>query len=375
MTPADGKTQLQRLLVVYQRVGEVLYGSVYPLRVNTTQTTGEIPLGEWKSPFVVSKQLGEHEIIYGSVLHHMHEAVRPIIRMEADQRGLATSLPSKVRASMVASRSGNRILYTSPTIEFPAAFLNRQDEIIKDAVLLSALPMRTLLEMFSGKGNRLVPTYDYEGNPTGGVRLQRLFHALNHHRYCVVSREFVHDIFSDEDTPGLPNLFGTKIKVEELLDAVFGFLEAITVNDLVGMLRGRLEKLTIDSAPRDIIFAHQNVYALTELVRSRLEDEAFSPFVNYLFSRFTADESREIQAAGDETAVILERLFTAPRFKLGPDLDAKVIEMSITINDKQEQFEFSLAEFFEQLTATCGNSPIIPVERLRQRIEDLSYSS
>lgn len=373
MTPGDEETQLKRLLVIYRRVGEVLYGSVYPLRVDTTQTTGEIPLGEWESPFVVSKQLGEHEIIYGSVLHHMHEAVRPIIRMGAHQRDLAASLPSEVRASMVASRSGNQIIYTSPAIEFPAAFLHRQDEIVKDAVMLSALPMRTLLEMFSGRGNRQVPTYDYEGNSTGSVRLQRLFHALDHHRYCLVSGEFVHDIFSDEDTPGLLNLFGTKIKVEELLDAVIGFLEEVTVNDFVGMLRGRLEKLTVDSAPRDIIFAHQNVYALTELVRSRLGDEAFSPFVNYLFGRFTADESRKIEAAGDETAVTLERLFTAPGFKLGPDLDNKVIEMSITINDKQERFEFGLAEFLRQLTVTCGKSPLIPVERLRQRIEDLSY--
>ena len=372
MTSADERTQLERLLVVYRRVGEVLYGSVYPLRVDTTQTTGEIPLGKWEAPFVVSKQLGEHEIIYGSVLYHIHEAARPIIRMESHQRDLANSLPSELRASMVASRSGKQVIYTSPTIEFPAAFLHRRDEIIKDAVLLSALPMRTLLEMFSGKGNRLVPTYDYEGNPTGGVRLQRLFHALDHHRYCMISGEFVHDIFSDEDTPGLPNLFGTKIKVEDLLAAVFSFVEELTVNDLVGMLRGRLEKLTVDSAPRDVIFAHQNVYALTELVRPRLEDEAFSPFVNYLFSRFTVDESQEIEAAGDDTVVTLERLFTAPRFKLGPDLDTKVIEMSITINDKQEQFEFSLAEFFGQLTAACGKDQIISTERLRRRIEDLS---
>lgn len=374
MTSAGEDTQLERLFAVYQRVGEVLYSSVYPLRVDTAQLTGEIQLGRWESPFVVSKQLGEHEIIYGSVLHHMHEGVRPIVQMEAHQRDLANSLSPQIRASMVATRSGNQVTYTSPTVEFPPRLLHRQDEIIKDTVLLSALPMRTLLEIFSGKGNRIVPTYDYEGNPTSGVRLQRLFHALGHHRYCVVSGEFVHDIFSDEDTPGLPNLFGTKIKVEELLDAVFGFLEGITVDDLVGMLRGRLEKLTVDSAPRDIIFAHQNIYALAELVGARLGDEAFSPFVNYLFSRFTVDESRQIEAAGSETAVTQEQRFTAPRFKLGPDLAAKVIEMSITINDKQEQFEFSMQEFFAKMTATCGKEPIIPVERLRQRVEDLSYS-
>ena len=81
-------------------------------------------------------------------------------------------------------------------------------------------------------------------------------------------------------------MFGTKVKVEDLFNEVIGFLEGITVNDFVGMLRGRLQGLSIDSKPRDIIFAHQNVYALTEVVRHRVEHARFSPFRNYLFSQF-----------------------------------------------------------------------------------------
>ena len=58
MASAGEETQLERLLTVYKRVEEVLYGSVYPLRADTSDETGEIPLGKWESPFVVSKQLG-----------------------------------------------------------------------------------------------------------------------------------------------------------------------------------------------------------------------------------------------------------------------------------------------------------------------------
>ena len=372
MTSADEKTQLERLFVVYKRVEEVLYGSVYPLRVDNSEAAGEIPLGEWEFPFVVSRQLGKQEVVYGSILYHIHEAARPILRMGALQQELAKSLPSEIRASIVESRSGNVKTFTSPTSEFPALFLYRQDEIIKDAVLLSALSVRTLLEIFSGKGNRIVPTYDYEGNPTNGVSMQQLFHALSHHTYCVVSQGFIHDIFSGDDTPGLPDVFGTKVKVEDLLTEVIGFLEGITVNDFVGMLRSRLQGLTIDSKTRDIIFAHQNVYALTDFVRYRLEDTRFSPFLNYLFSRFTADESRKIETSKGKSMVCLQRRFNPPSFKIGPDLEAKVIEMNITINEKQEKFEFSQQEFFEKLTATCGKESLIPMERLRQRIETLS---
>ena len=374
MTSADEGNQLERLLAQYQRVEETLYGSVYPLRVDTSQVTGEILLGKWRSPFVVSKQLGQREIIYGSVLHHMHEAAGPIFRMESRQNELAKSLPSEIHASLIESRSGNQITFTSPASEFSPLLLYKQDEIIKDAVLLSALPVRTLVEVFSGKGNRIVPTYDYEGNRTNGVSMQQVFHALCHHRYCVVSGGFIHDIFSGDDVQGLPDLFGTTIKVEELLNEVIGFLEGVTVNDFVGMLRSRLEKLTIDSKARDIVFAHQNVYALADVVRGRAGDASFSPFSDYLFSRFTAEESRKIEAAGGKSTVILKRRFTLPRFAIGPDLDAKVIVMSININDKQESFEFSQQEFFDKLTAACGKESVIPIERLRQRIEDLADS-
>ena len=372
MTSAGENTQVERLLTVYQRVGEVLYGSVYPLRVDASEATGEIPLGKWESPFVVSKQLGKREIVYGSVLHLMHEAARPIFRMGALQKELRESLPSEIRASRVESRSGNEVTYTSPTGKFPPLFLYKQDEIIKDAVLLSGQHVRTLLEVFSGKGNRIMPTYDYAGNPTDGVSMQQLIHTLCHHRYFVVSEEFISDIFSGQATRGLPDMFGTKIKCGELLTEVIDFLDGITVNDFVGMLRGRLEGLTIDSKTKDIIFAHQNVYALTEVVRCRLEDARISPFLNYLFGQFTEDESQEIEAV--KSTVRLERRFNPPRFKVGPDLDAKVIEMSITINDKQEKVEFIQQEFFETLTATCGNESIIPIEKLRQQIDSLAES-
>lgn len=372
MTSADEGRQLERLLVQCQRVEEVLYGSVYPLQVDTSQVTGEITLGTWKAPFVVSKQLGDHEIIYGSIAHHIYEAARPFFQMETLQKELAASLPLEVRLSLTETRSSNRVTFTSPASELPPLFLHQQDQIIKDAVLLSASAVRTLVEVFNGKGNQMIPTYDYEGNPLGDVSMQQLFNALEHHRYCVVSGGFIHDIFSDKDTQGLPNLFGTKVNVGELLTAISDFLEGITVNEFTGRLRRRWERLTVDSKPRDIIFVHQNVYALTEVVRARLGDAKF-PFLDYLFSQFTAEENQSISAADGKGTVILERQFTAPRFKIGPDLDAKVIEMSITINGKQENFEYSQQEFFEALTTTCGKEPLIPFERLRRRFDDLAY--
>ena len=327
-------------------------------------------MGTWEAPFVVSKKVGEHEIIYGSVLHHIYEAARPLFQMEVLQKKLGESLPVGIRSSLTESRSGGRRTFTSGTSELLPLFLFQQDQIIKDAVLLAAPAVRTLVEVFNGKGNPMVATYDYEGQPIGEVSMQQLFNALDHHRYCVVSGGFIHDIFSDEDIRRLPNLFGTKVDVGDLLDAIAAFQEGITVNDFTGMLRGRLERLTVDSKPRDIIFAHQNVYALTEVVRARLGDPRF-PFLDYLFSQLTAEESREISQAAGKDLVTLKREFTAPRFGIGSDLDAKIIEMSITINGEQESFEYSQQEFFEALTSACGDETLISFDRLRRRFDDL----
>ena len=366
MNQGAGQNALKRLLVVYRRVEEALYGNVYLLRADAMEAAETIALGNWQSPFVVSRQLGEHEIVYGSLLYHIQEAARPIFRIGAHQEKLRESLPEDIRGSMVESRSGNQTTYTSPSNEFPSLFLYQQDEIIKDAIMLSASHMRTLLEFLSSKGNRDVPTYDYEGNLAGSVTIHQLFHALSHHRYCVVSSGFVRDIFSREDTPGLPDLFGTKVKVEELLRESIGFLEGITVNDFVGILCGWLERLTIDSKPKDIILAHQNVYAVAEVIKTRIGDASFSPFQNYLFSQYTSDEIRQIEEAKDKSEIWIERRFNSPRFKMGPDLNAKVIEMAIDINGKQENFEFSRPEFFEKLSATSGKDSLIPIEKLRQ---------
>ena len=379
MTSTDDKSQLERLFFIYQRVREVVYGCVNFWRVDAPETGKEIPLGEWEFPFTVSKQLGQHEIVYGSVLHLIREAARPISRIEALEKELHKSLPSGIRESMVESLEGDgrQRVFTLPTGEFPALFLHKHDEIMKDTVLLSGLHVRTLLEVFSGKGNLKVPTYDYEGNPAAGVSMQQLLHTLIHHRYCVVSNGFICDVFSGDDTRGLPDTFGTKVKSRELLEEVLGFLAGITVNDFVGMLRVRLQHLSMKSKTRDIIFAHQNVYALTEMVWCRREDKSFLPFLNYLFGQLTTDERREIDAAKDKSGfreVGLERRYGQPGFKIGGDLDAKVIEVSIKINDKQERYEFSQQEFFEELTATCGNEPIIPFQRLQQQIADLAES-
>ena len=70
--------------------------------------------------------------------------------------------------------------------------------------------------------------------------------------------------------------------------------------------------------------------------------------------------------------VNLKRQFTLPRFHIGSNLNAKSVGMVLTINGKEESFQFRQEEFFEKLSAAWGEEPLIPIERLRQNIDTLA---
>ena len=242
-----------RLFIVYRRVDPYLYGAISVLEAEAFAQGGTIPL-EWSYPYVVSKQLQDREIVYGSILHLIGEAAKPIFRMNHRISALAESLPEETRSSIQVSRTDNALIHELPAPGFPTSFLHQQEELLKEGLLLSGLHLRTLLEIFSGRRNLPVALYDYKGNSNGTVTLNEFFHILMHHRYCVFSGEYVHDIFSGRTQLESKRLFGSKVNSGELFNSMLTYLSEITINDFIGVLRGRLESLTTESEPRDIMF-------------------------------------------------------------------------------------------------------------------------
>ncbi len=358
-----------RLFTIYTRAEPYLYGAISVVGAEAVAQGGTIPL-EWSYPYVISKQLEDREIVFGSFLHLIGEAAKPIFRMNHRIRALADSLPEEVRSSIRVSRTDNALIHESPSSEFPDWFLHRQEELAKEGLLLSGLHLRTLLELLSARRNTPVPLYDYEGNPNGTATLNALFHMLMHHRYCVISGEYVHDIFSDRAQLDSPRLFGSKIKSAELFNAMLNYVSAITINDFVGVLRSRLESLTVASEPRDIMFAVQNVHSLAEIIGDRITDGRFPKMQELLFREFTADEESQIEEARRQSkAVTLKRRFGKPTFKIDAVLHEKRIEMAVNINGKAESFKVDQEQFFGVLTQVYGDDPIVPWEELLKRYD------
>lgn len=358
-----------RLFVVYRRVEPYLYGAISVVGAEALAQGGTIPL-EWSYPYVVSKQLEGREIVYGSLFHLIGEAAKPIFRMNYRVGVLAESLPEDVQSSVRVRRTANALIHESPSSKFPDWFLNQQEELTKEGILQSGLHLRTLLEVLSGKRNAFVPVYDYEGHSNGAVTLTELFHMLMHHRYCVISGEYMHDIFSDRDQLDSPRLLGSKVKSAELLNAVLSYLTGVTVNDFVGVLRGRLKSLAVDSEPRDIIFAVQNVHVLAEIIGDRITDKRFPKLQELLFKEFTADERCQIEIARRQSNTIrLVRRFGKPAFAIDPALRERRIQMSINVNGNSESFKFDQDQFFEVLTTVFGDDPLVPMDKLLEQYD------
>ncbi len=359
---------------LYQRRGNLTYVAIVTVDYNPSQPGETIP-AENKAAYISSTELGGRQIIHGSFLHAIDEAVRPVFRSRRLVSELERGVPADSQAlvEQIDPSSGTKIV-TLPEAEWADAIIHRQEEILRDALLLSGIQVRTLLEDFSGQGNLDVPIYDYDGQPAGSVKLTEIFHTLEHHRYCVVSNGFVHDIFSRRGTLGPDRLIGSKLKVEELFDAIVEFVSRIRVRDFVGVLRGMLVNLSIDSSRHDVIAAIQNVSSIAQIISERAKIHGTpSEFAMFFANQLTVDEQRMLDQAGidNEESVTWTKIFGLPRFGIGDRLHERKMRATLMMNGQDETFEFGWDEFFRRLVQAHGDEPLVPREVLEKRFEHL----
>ncbi|MYC37119.1 MAG: hypothetical protein F4X66_09460 [Chloroflexi bacterium] len=351
--PTDNPGKLYSLITEH---GEYQYTCIIPVRKNMSRPENE---GQWEEGvrhiFISAQRVGGHEVLYGSIPQSIDEAVRPLLRA---MRIMDLGVPDGAMEESV--------------------LLHQQEEILKDALLLSTTPVRTLLEDFNNRGQVRIPIYDYEGNPAGEVSMLDVFHTLAHHRYCVISGKYVHDVFSREGKLGSHAALGAKMITEDLFNAVFQFVSQIRVRDFAGVLRGRLERLNVESDSDAIIFAIQNMRAIGRIFAERMDSDATaSKFVSYLFSRFTKQEEQQMREADErgENEVQIVRAFGVPAFSLDPDLTAKRIRMHISINGRVEEFDFSRAELLQRLVHSHGDESLVSHSALVKRFEFFEQES
>ena len=149
------------------------------------------------------------------------------------------------------------------------------------------------------------------------------------------------------------------------------------MKDFVGVLRGRLEGLSITSDRKDIIFAVQNVHAISRIVRERLTPtpEVAPKFMAFLLSRLRAQEevkASELEVHNGQDTYWLDR-DGVPNFQVGQSLRERTIQVDIHVSKSEERKVLSLSweEFFDELVRAHGDEPLVSPGRLRFRFDVL----
>lgn len=349
----------QRLHVLYQKSGPFLYGYIHVVRGSTDNQ-------ESSYPFIVSKHFQDREIVFGSMIALMHKIARLKFRFDERQRVTGESLPDAVKSSARVVKKHNKVVHEFPESEYLDTVLQEQEELLEETIMLILMNVRTLLEILSGKGDRRVGIYDYEGKAIGATSLREIGNLLVHHRYFVIRDEYIHDLFSGDAQLASQRRFGAKISVAELFEQVFNCLTGIRVRDFVGVLRSQLERLTIDTDMRDIVFLIQNVHSLWYIIQERITDSRFSEVMDLLFREVQERHiDRIIKNGGNATGVYnVEFTYTTPRFKIDQDLSARRIVMQLTVSGKSEEFKFGYEEFFNVLTKVYGDDSLLTLDQL-----------
>ena len=341
---------LNRILVIYMRKEPYLYGAISKMGCDPRHL-------EWHVPFLISKanSTGEEEV-YGTVGGILKRIVAQLAKMDAF--GKRTSRRLSEAGLEVGS---NHLLQPS---DLSNAIIDEQDALMEEIMLITAIYVRQLHEIFSNFEKFQVAVYDYEGNPAGRTSLKHVGDLMAHNRYIAIRGGHIVDLMSDQKHLA-QHQTGLQLDFIEYLRCVSNLVENVTVERLATMLEERIRQLTCSSPIRDIIFLMQNLYTLGGFMVST--DLRPSGPVRAILDRLAPDlYEQAIQAEGlpaGSTATI-QATVAAPNFQFEGNLKDKKIKTFMTVNGQTETLVTGYEQFFQEVVAAAGSTKLCGVSPL-----------
>lgn len=319
-----------------------LYGAVHIV-------DGDVDNQWWEKPFVISKRRPGGETFYGTIARTLSRIATQLARLEK----FRVETSRQLAAAGVKPVGDESLL---PVSELTDQILDEQEELVEDVLLSISVYVRVLSEIFPSKMKQAkANVYDYDDNRVETIELSEIANLLLHQRYIVIRDTYLVDLISDDrfmsDTPQL----GLKISFPEYVAAVEQALTRLTVNDLVGKLWGETKRLSTSSSIKDIVFLIQNLYTLGGFVVEEGSPIAEGPLKRILDRVATQIAQSTSPRPKPGEAVAMQLLFTAPRFRLEPDLNDKRIRVTVEVNGKQEEMVLGYEEFFSDLAKAHGS--------------------
>ena len=343
---------LDRVLVIYRREEPYLYGAISKMGCDPQHL-------EWHSPFLISKSTSDDgEEVYGTVGGILKRIVAQLAKVDAFGK----------RTSQRLSEAGVAV---GPDLHLPSSDLSKsivdeQDVLMEEVVLITAIYVRQLHEIFPGLGEFQVAVYDYEGKPAGQASLKHVGDLMAHNRYIAIRNGRIMDLMSDKKHLAQHHQTGLQLDFVEYLRCVSVLVESITVERLATMLQERIRKLSLSSPIRDIIFLMQNLYTLGGVMVEA--GKPLSAPVRAILDRLVPDlyeQERQAKGLPAGSAATIQAVFTNPKFQFEGNLADKKIKTFMTVNGQTETLVTGYQQFFREVviaagsTKLCGTSPLL----------------
>ena len=324
-----------------------LYGAIHIV-------DGDLANQWWEKPFVISKTTADgREIVYGTVARTIENIRSQLDRLDAFQ----SEAQKRLDAAGIEPIEGT--VSQLPPCEITDRIFDEQDTLVEEVLLIVSVNIRVLSEIFQSKMKRAkVKVYDYDGACVDNIELSRIADLLLHNRYIMIRDQYVVDLISDEKFMSDKPQLGLKIDFAEYLGKVQHALEDLTVNDLIGRLRGATKQLSSSSNIKDIVFLTQNLYTLGGLVMtdsSRVEEGPIKSILDRVALRILEAGPKSVPGETRQLALVCG----APRFCLEPELDDKQIRIRVQVNGKPEELVMGYEDFFSEVSRAHGDARLL----------------
>lgn len=344
---------LNRIHVLYTSSAEpYLYGAF-------ARVHGETPEAKLtqERPFPVSRTLSDgHEQVYGTVTEMLHEVDSSIDKI----RRFAQATETQAAAAEVSPSADDQ---SRPDSGLSDTILVDYEKLAKETLALVSITFRRLSEILPQLKDFRTNVYDYDNNVVSQIRLSQVSNLILDNRYLCIRGQYIAGIVSDERCLGVVPQSGLTIDILEYLQQVIRAINDISVGDLLELLRRELQTLSVSSNVNDVIFLHQHLYILGEVILERTSARGgpLESFMNKAAEGYLEKLSSRPEAP-DTVHISLQ--FTTPRICWDPDLDKGEITITARVNEQEEQLAMDQEEFINAAIAAYGDAKLHSIDYL-----------
>ncbi|MCY4559357.1 MAG: hypothetical protein OXF79_23855 [Chloroflexi bacterium] len=170
---------------------QILYGHIAFYK--PSPETGEMLTHKESAPFVISETIGAGDsVVLGSAEVLLQDVRRLLDHLRIQIGELHDALkPSTTESAVQGEKT---LLLQVPDGDWEQQTYTNAKRRIADTLILISTQARNLFHLFP-RLDRKVTVLDYDGKPTGKIKLTELFNQFVHNRYFYIDGEHVSDLF------------------------------------------------------------------------------------------------------------------------------------------------------------------------------------